>query len=93
VPAEAAAGWAQTGGKRDLHNIARIAHLVQAGELPPHLDPEDEAARLRVLLDGLRLQLITTPRHTPASWARTIIGGHLTALAARDRQGSRAQRR
>jgi AcrR family transcriptional regulator len=60
---------------------ARIAHLVQAGELPARLDPEDEAARLRVLLDGLRLQLITTPRHTSARWAQAILDGHLTALA------------
>lgn len=72
---------------------ARIAHAAQAGELPAHLDPEDEAARLRLLLDGLRLQLITTPRHTPASWAQAILDDHLTALAARHRHGSRAQRR
>ena len=61
---------------------ARIAHLVQAGELPAHLDAEDQAARLRVLLDGLRLQLITTPGQTPASWALAILDDHLTALAA-----------
>ena len=59
---------------------ARIAHLVQSGELPAHLDAEDQAARLRVLLDGLRLQLITTPRQTPASWALAILDDHLTAL-------------
>ena len=41
-----------------------------------------EAARLRVLLDGLRLQLITTPGQTPASWALAILDDHLTALAA-----------
>ena len=46
---------------------ARIAYLVQAGELPARLDAEQEAARLRLLLDGLRLQLITTPRQTSAS--------------------------
>ena len=61
---------------------ARIAQLVQAGELPTHLDPEHEAARLRLLLDGLRLQLITTPRHAPASWALAILDDHLTALTA-----------
>jgi AcrR family transcriptional regulator len=60
---------------------ARIAHLVQAGELPAHLDPEHEAARLRVLLDGLRLQLVTTPKHTSASQALAILDEHLTALA------------
>ena len=61
---------------------ARIAALVQAGELPAHLDPEHEAARLRVLLDGLRLQLVTTPRHTSARWALTVLDDHLAALAA-----------
>jgi AcrR family transcriptional regulator len=60
---------------------ARIAYLVQAGELPAQVDAEHEAARLRVLLDGLRLQLITTPRHTSASWAVAILDGYLTALA------------
>jgi hypothetical protein len=40
---------------------ARIAFAVQAGELPASLDADDEAERLRALLDGLRLQLITTP--------------------------------
>ena len=61
---------------------ARIAHAVQAGELPAHLDAEHEAARLRVLLDGLRLQLITTPRQTSARWALAVLDDHLAALAA-----------
>jgi AcrR family transcriptional regulator len=61
---------------------ARIAHAVQAGELPAHLDAEDEAARLRLLLDGLRLQLITTPQHTSATWALAMLDDHLAALAA-----------
>jgi AcrR family transcriptional regulator len=61
---------------------ARIAHLVQGGELPAQLDPEQEAARLRVLLDGLRLQLVTTPRHTSASWAVAVLDDHLAALGA-----------
>jgi AcrR family transcriptional regulator len=61
---------------------ARIAHLVQAGELPEYLDAEHEAARLRVLLDGLRLQLITTPRQTSASWALAVLDDHLAALTA-----------
>jgi AcrR family transcriptional regulator len=62
---------------------ARIGHLVQAGELPAHLDAEDEAARLRVLLDGLRLQLLTTPKQTPVAWVLTLLDDHLRALAAR----------
>lgn len=61
---------------------ARIAHAVQAGELPAHLDAEEEAARLRLLLDGLSLQLVTTPRHTSAKWAEAVLDDHLTALAA-----------
>jgi AcrR family transcriptional regulator len=61
---------------------ARIAHAVQAGELPADLDAEHEAARLRVLLDGLRLQLITTPRHTPAKWALAVLDNHFATLAA-----------
>ena len=77
---------------------ARIAALVQAGELPAHLDPEHEAARLRVLLDGLRLQLVTTPRRATAGWALAMLDDHLASLAAvpvplRRRPGSRAQRR
>jgi AcrR family transcriptional regulator len=60
---------------------ARIAYLVQAGELPARLDAEQEAARLRLLLDGLRLQLITTPRQTSASWALAILDDHLAALS------------
>jgi AcrR family transcriptional regulator len=61
---------------------ARIARLAQAGELPAHLDAEHEAARLRVLLDGLRLQLVTTPKQTPVKWALTVLNDYLTALAA-----------
>ena len=60
---------------------ARIAHAMQAGELPAGLDAEDEAARLRVLLDGLRLQLVTTPRQTSAEWALAVLDDHLAALA------------
>jgi len=36
-----------------------------------------------VLLDGLRLQLVTTPRQTSARWALAILDDHLAALAAR----------
>jgi AcrR family transcriptional regulator len=61
---------------------ARIAYLVQAGELPADVDAEDEAARLRVLLDGLRLQLLTTPRQTTTGWALAVLDAHLAALAA-----------
>jgi AcrR family transcriptional regulator len=77
--AEAAEGAAQ---RLQEPLAARIARAVQAGELPAHLDAEHEAARLRVLLDGLRLQLVTTPRHTSARWALTVLDGHLAALAA-----------
>jgi AcrR family transcriptional regulator len=59
---------------------ARLAHLVQVGDLPARLDPEHEAARLRVLLDGLRLQLITTPRQTTVKWALTLLDDYLAAL-------------
>ncbi len=77
---------------------ARIAHAVQAGELPAHLDAEDQAARLRLLLDGLRLQLVTTPRQTSDGWALAVLDDHFTALAAmpaaaRHRHDSRTQRR
>ena len=61
---------------------ARIAHAVQAGELAPHLDAEYEAARLRVLLSGLTLQLLTTPRRSSPEWALTTLDDHLAALAA-----------
>lgn len=93
--AEAAEGAAQ---RLQEPLAARIAHAVKAGELPAHVDAEHEAARLRVLLDGLRLQLITTPRQTSASWALAILDDHLTALAAPPattghRHDSRAQRR
>ena len=60
---------------------ARVAHLIQVGDLSARLDPEHEAARLRVLLDGLRLQLITTPRQTTVKWALTVLDDHLAALA------------
>jgi AcrR family transcriptional regulator len=60
---------------------ARIAYLVRAGDLPAQLDAEHEAARLRVLLDGLRIQLITTPKQTPVAWALAVLDDHLAALA------------
>jgi AcrR family transcriptional regulator len=93
----ALAGAAEGAAQRLQEPLAaRIAHLVQAGELLSELDAGHEAARLRVLLDGLRLQLITTPRHTSAGWALAVLDEHLTALAAppaaaRDRHGSRTR--
>ena len=73
---------------------ARIAHLVQSGELPAHLDAKDQAARLRLLLDGLRLQLVTTPRHTSDGWALAVLDDYLTAppAAARHRHDPHTQR-
>jgi hypothetical protein len=47
-----------------------------------HLDAEYEAARLRVLLSGLALQLVTTPRRSSPKWALTTLDDHLAALAA-----------
>lgn len=81
VPALAAAA---EGAAQRLQEplAARIAHLVQAGELPAHLDAELAAARLRVLLDGLRLQLLTTPEHASAEWALAVLDDHLAALKA-----------
>jgi AcrR family transcriptional regulator len=70
---------------------ARIGYAMQAGELPPQVDAEHEAARLRVLLDGLRLQLVTTPRHTSASWALAVLDDHLAALAAGGSCGTSAR--
>jgi AcrR family transcriptional regulator len=78
--AEAAEGAAQ---RLQEPLAARIAHAVQAGELPANLDAEDEAARLRVLLDGLRLQLVTTPRQTSAEWALAVLDDHFAALSDR----------
>jgi AcrR family transcriptional regulator len=61
---------------------ARFAHAAAAGELPEQLDAGQEAARLRVLLDGLRVQLVTTPRQTTRKWALAVLDDHLSALAA-----------
>jgi AcrR family transcriptional regulator len=78
----ALAGAAEGAAQRLQEPLAaRIEHAVQAGELPGRLDAEQEAARLRLLLDGLRLQLLTTPRHTPAKWALAVLDDHLAALA------------
>src|ERR1700691_3878638 len=77
--ADAAEGAAQ---RLQAPLVERIAYATAAGELPAHLDAEQEASRLRVLLDGLRTQLITTPRHTTAEWAVAVLDDYLTALAA-----------
>jgi AcrR family transcriptional regulator len=61
---------------------ARIAHAVQAGELPSHVDAEYEATRLRLLLDGLALHLVTTPQRSSARWALAILDDYFAALAA-----------
>lgn len=65
--------------------VARIAHAVQTGELSAHLDVEHEAARLRLLLDGLAIQLTTTPKQTSAKWAMAILDEHLDSLATPSR--------
>ena len=95
-----ALGDASEGAAQRLQEplAARIAQAVQSDELPRHLDAEHEAARLRLLLDGLRLELVTTPRQTTAEWALAVLDDHLTALAAspapaRSRRNSSARRR
>jgi hypothetical protein len=63
---------------------ARIAHAIQAGELPAHLDPGHEAIRLQLLIYGLMVELATTttpPWHL-AQWAQAILDEHIAALAA-----------
>jgi hypothetical protein len=42
-----------------------------------------------VLLDGLRVQLVTTPQHTSEGWALALLDDNLTALAGRSTQRSR----
>jgi len=63
---------------------ARIAHAIQAGELPAHLDPGHEAIRLQLLIFGLMVELATTttPRRHLATWAQAILDDHIAALAA-----------
>jgi hypothetical protein len=55
---------------------------VRTGDLPAQLDAEEAAARLRVLLDGLRVQLVTSPRQTTPQWAKSVLDDYLAALAA-----------
>ena len=68
---------------------ARIAYLVRTGELPARLDAEREAAKLRVLLDGLRVQLVTTPRQTAPEWALSVLDDYLAALATPPTEAAR----
>jgi hypothetical protein len=90
VLADAAEGAAQ---RLQEPLAARIAHAVRAGELPAHLDPEHEAARLRLLFDGLAIQLVTTPRQTTTTWALAILDEHLAALAASRPREARGDQR
>ena len=68
---------------------ARIAYLVRTGELPARLDAERAAAKLRVLLDGLRVQLVTTPRQTTPEWALSVLDDYLAALATPPAEAAR----
>jgi AcrR family transcriptional regulator len=78
----ALAGAAEGAAQRLQEPLAaRIAHAAQAGELRAGLDAEQEAARFRVLLDGLRVELVTTPRHASAEWALTVLDEYLAVLA------------
>jgi AcrR family transcriptional regulator len=63
---------------------ARIAHAIQADELPAHLDPEHEAIRLQLLIYGLMVELATTTtdQRQLATWAQAILDDHFAALAA-----------
>lgn len=61
---------------------ARFAAAIHDGELPAHLHPQHEARRLRALLDGLAIQLVTAPRHASAKWAKTTVDEHFSALVA-----------
>jgi AcrR family transcriptional regulator len=63
---------------------ARIAHAIQARELPAHLNPEHEATRLQLLIYGLTVHLATTttPRRHLTKWAQAILDEHIAGLAA-----------
>jgi AcrR family transcriptional regulator len=68
---------------------ARLARAAQVGELATDLDAEHEAARLRVLLDGLAQHLVTTPKRTSKKWALAVLDEHLDSLAAPSRDARR----
>ena len=71
---------------------ARIAHAIQAGELPARLDPRHEAIRLQLLIYGLMVELATTttPPRRLARWAQAILDEHIAALAAAPGTGATA---
>ena len=79
VPALGDAWRAPRSGSRSRWPRESPTRCRRASSRPPHA--EHEAARLRVLLDGLRLQLVTTPRQTSAEWALAVLDDHLSALA------------
>lgn len=58
----------------------RFRAAARAGELRADIDPEHEADRLRVLRDGLDVQLLTVPRRASKKWALRILDEHLAAL-------------
>src|ERR1700744_2209503 len=72
---------------RRLHEplAARIAYASQAGGGPGGPGAREQGEGLRVLLDGLRLQLITTPRRTSAQWALAVLEDHFAARASGQR--------
>jgi AcrR family transcriptional regulator len=59
----------------------RFRAAAGCGELRGDIDPEHEADRLRVLRDGLDLQLLTVPRRSSKKWALRILDEHLAGLA------------
>lgn len=58
----------------------RFREAARTGELRSDIDPEHEADRLRVLRDGLDLQLLTTPTRTSKARALQMLDEHLAAL-------------
>jgi hypothetical protein len=42
-----------------------------------------------VLLDGLRVQLVTTPRQTTPAWALSVLDDYLAALATLPAEAAR----
>lgn len=60
--------------------VDRFRAAALAGELRADIDPEHEADRLRVLRDGLDVQLLTVPHRASKKWALRILDEHLAAL-------------
>jgi AcrR family transcriptional regulator len=54
----------------------------QAGRLPAHLRPADEARRLAALLDGIAVQAIFAPTLWPPATQRRFVADHLATLQA-----------